>query len=125
MLSGSLPRRPGRSLCASSMAAVFVYVTAKDRAQALAIGRSLVEERLVACVNVLDSVRSLYWWEGKVQEEEEALFVAKTRSELMEKVVARVKELHSYQVPCVVALPVAAGNPDFLDWITAETSPQA
>jgi periplasmic divalent cation tolerance protein len=84
-----------------------------------------VEERLVACVNVLDTVRSLYWWEGKVQEEDEALFVAKTRSELVEKVVARVKELHSYQVPCVVALPVAAGNPDFLDWITAETSPQA
>jgi len=107
------------------MAAVFVYVTAKDRAQALAIGRSLVEERLVACVNVLDNVRSLYWWEGKVQEEDEALFVAKTRSELVEKVVARVKELHSYQVPCVVALPVAAGNPDFLDWITAETGPQA
>ena len=107
------------------MAAVFVYVTAKDRAQALAIGRSLVEERLVACVNVLDHVRSLYWWAGKVQEEDEALFVAKTRSELVEKVVARVKELHSYQVPCVVALPVAAGNPDFLDWITAETGPQA
>jgi periplasmic divalent cation tolerance protein len=106
------------------MAAVFVYVTAKDRAQALAIGRTLVEERLVACVNVLNNVRSLYWWEGKVQEEDEALFVAKTRSELMEKVVARVKELHSYQVPCVVALPVAAGNPDFLDWITAETGPQ-
>ncbi|MBI4804174.1 MAG: divalent-cation tolerance protein CutA [Desulfovibrio sp.] len=107
------------------MAAVFVYVTAKDRTEALAIGRTLVEERLVACVNVLDNVRSLYWWEGKVQEEDEALFVAKTRSELMEKVVARVKELHSYQVPCVVALPVAAGNPDFLDWITAETGPQA
>lgn len=106
------------------MSAVFVYVTAKDRAEALAIGRTLVEERLVACVNVLDGMRSLYWWEGKVQEEDEALFVAKTRSELMEKVVARVKELHSYQVPCVVALPVAAGNPDFLDWITAETGPQ-
>ena len=106
-------------------AAMFVYVTASSRTEALAIGRTLVEERLVACVNVLDRVRSLYWWEGKVQEEDEALFVAKTRPELVRKVVARVKELHSYQVPCVVALPVADGNPDFLDWIAAETGPQS
>ncbi|WP_243358769.1 divalent-cation tolerance protein CutA [Fundidesulfovibrio terrae] len=107
------------------MAAVFVYVTARDRAEALAIGRTLVQERLVACANVLDGVRSLYWWDGAVQEEDEALFVAKTRSELVDAVVARVKELHSYEVPCVVALPVAAGNPDFLDWISAETGPQS
>jgi len=107
------------------MEAVFLYVTAKDRAEALLIGRVLVEERLVACVNVLDGVRSLYWWEGKVQEEDEALFVAKTRAGLVDTVVARVKQLHSYEVPCVVALPVAAGNPDFLDWISAETRPQA
>lgn len=105
--------------------AMFVYVTAKDRAEALSIGRRLVQERLVACVNVLDNVRSLYWWEGAVQEEDEALFVAKTRPELVDKVVARVRELHSYRVPCVVALPVAAGNPDFLDWISAETGPQS
>jgi periplasmic divalent cation tolerance protein len=103
---------------------MFIYVTARDRAEALSIGRTLVEERLVACVNVLGGVHSLYWWEGKVQEDDEALFVAKTRSELAQRVVARVKELHSYQTPCVVALPIADGNPDFLDWISAETGPQ-
>jgi len=106
------------------MSVMFVYVTASDRSEALSIGRILVEERLVACVNVLDSVRSVYWWEGRVQEGDEALFIAKTRSELVGRVTARVKELHSYRTPCVVALPVAAGNPDFLDWVSAETGPQ-
>jgi len=104
---------------------VFLYVTTRDRAEALAIGRTLVAERLVACVNVLDGVRSIYWWQGAVQEEPEALFVAKTRASLVPRVVERVNALHSYEVPCVVALPVADGNPRFLDWISAETGPQA
>ena len=114
----------GRPGARGETAQAFIYVTAANRAEALSIGRTLVEERLVACVNVLDGVRSLYWWEGKVQEDDEALFVAKTRSELAARVVARVKELHSYRTPCVVALPIADGNPDFLDWISAETGPQ-
>ena len=107
------------------MDAMFVYVTARDKAEALYIGRTLVSERLVACVNVLDGLRSVYWWDGAVQEEDEACFVAKTRRELVDKVVKRVKELHSYDVPCVVALPVADGNPDFLDWVAAETRPNS
>ncbi|MFZ5426750.1 MAG: divalent-cation tolerance protein CutA [Thermodesulfobacteriota bacterium] len=106
------------------MAALFVYVTAGDRAEALKIGRTLVEERLAACANVMDGLTSVYWWDGKVQESAEACFIAKTRSELFERLTARVKELHSYDVPCVVALPVADGNPDFMDWISAETGPQ-
>lgn len=102
---------------------VFIYVTAKDRAEALSIGRALVDERLVACVNILDAMRSLYWWDGAVREADEAVLIAKTRSELARAVTARVKALHSYEVPCVVVLPVADGNPDFLDWIAAETRP--
>jgi len=101
----------------------FVYVTAKDKDEALSIGRALVTERLAACVNILDGLHSLYWWEGAVQEAREAAFIAKTRSELLPRVIARVKELHSYEVPCVVALPVLGGNPDFLDWVSAETLP--
>ena len=107
------------------MGAAFVYVTASSRDEARAIGKTLVLERLVACVNVLDGLDSIYWWDGRVQESSEACFVAKTRMELIPKVTARVRELHSYEVPCVVALPVADGNPDFLDWISAETGPQA
>ena len=100
---------------------VFVYVTTKHKEEALAIGRTLVEERLAAGVNILDSLHSLYWWKGAVREAPEAAFIAKTRSELVPRVISRVKELHSYEVPCVVALPVADGNPDFLDWVSAET----
>jgi len=101
----------------------FVYVTARDKNEALSIGRALVEERLAAGVNILDGLRSLYWWKGKVQEANEAALIAKTRSELVARVIMRVKELHSYEVPCVAALPVADGNPDFLDWICAQTRP--
>ena len=101
--------------------AVFLYMTARDKTQAEDIGRRLVEERLAACVNILDGVRSLYWWDGAVRESSEAALIAKTVRGLAARVVARVRELHSYDVPCVVALPIEAGNPDFLDWIAAET----
>jgi len=99
-----------------------IYVTASGRDEALELARSLVGARLVACANVLDGATSLYWWEGKVQEEPEAVMICKTRSELVDAVIARVKELHSYSCPCVVVLPIIAGNPAFLDWIGAETA---
>lgn len=123
MISPGVPGPQTAGLPESAVAFVLIYVTAKDRAEALSIGRALVDERLVACVNILDGMRSLYWWEGAVQEADEAVLIAKTRSELAPAVAARVKVLHSYDVPCVVVLPVADGNPDFLDWIAAETRP--
>ncbi len=98
-----------------------IYITASSRDEALMLARRLVEERLVACANVLDGATSLYWWEGKVQEEREAVLIAKTRAPLVEAVVARVKELHSYSCPCVVAVPIADGNPAFLAWVDGET----
>ncbi|WP_041041435.1 divalent-cation tolerance protein CutA [Paramagnetospirillum magnetotacticum] len=98
-----------------------IYVTASDREEAMALARSLVEERLVACANVMDGVTSVYWWEGKVCEGPEAVLICKTRAELVESVIARVRERHSYACPCVVALPIEAGNPAYLDWIKTET----
>ncbi len=98
-----------------------IYVTAPDRDAALAIARTLVEARLVACANVFEGATSLYWWEGRVHEEAEAVMVAKTRSDAVSAVVSKVKEIHSYSCPCVVALPIVAGNQEFLDWISAET----
>ncbi|MFH1790944.1 MAG: divalent-cation tolerance protein CutA [Candidatus Omnitrophota bacterium] len=100
---------------------VILYITAKDRAEAGKIGRVLVEERLAACVNILDNVHSMYWWEGRVQSDTEAVIIAKTREELTEKAVARVKSVHSYSCPCVVALPILNGSKDYLDWIKKET----
>jgi periplasmic divalent cation tolerance protein len=103
------------------MGALLVYLTASGPAEAEAIGRRLVEKRLAACVNILGPIRSLYWWEGKIQDEAETAFIAKTRDDLVEALIAEVKAAHSYQVPCVVALPIVAGAPDFLAWIAAET----
>ena len=103
-----------------------IYITASNRYEARRIARTLVEERLAACANVISPIDSFYWWQGKVNEEREVALFAKTRVELVEAVIARVRALHSYSVPCVVALPILAGNPAFLDWIGAETrAPEA
>lgn len=98
----------------------WLYMTAGGRDEALKLGRALVEERLVACVNVFDGATSLYWWDGGVQEDAETIVVAKTRASGVERVVERVKELHSYDCPCVVALPIVGGNPAFVQWIGDE-----
>ncbi len=99
-----------------------VYMTAADEDEAGRIGRALVAERLAACVNVIPGMRSFYRWQDEVQDDREVVVIAKTRETLLDALVARVKELHSYDCPCVVALPIVAGNPDFLDWIEAETA---
>ncbi len=103
----------------------FLYVTAANAEQAKTIGEALVAERLVACVNILSPMSSIYWWQGQIQRDTEAVLIAKTRAELVERVIARVKALHSYTVPCVVSLAVEAGNPAFLQWIADETKPAA
>ena len=103
------------------MASWFVYITAKDKAQALKIGRALVEERLAACINVWEGVTSVYRWEGAVEEATEAVLIAKTTESQIPAIVDRVKELHSYACPCVVAWPLETGNPAYLDWIERET----
>ena len=102
---------------------VAVCVTAPSRAEAEAIGRALVEARLAASVNIVPGVVSLYWWEGEVREADEAMVWAKTRADLVEPLTARVKALHSYACPCVIALPIAGGDAEYLAWIDAETAP--
>ena len=102
------------------MELVFVYMTAGSRDEAERIGRALVEERLAACVNILGSITSIYRWQGAVETAEEVVVIAKTRADLFDGLVARVKELHSYAVPCVVELPIGRGNPDYLDWLRDE-----
>ncbi len=99
-----------------------LYVTCASEDEATKIGYALVEERLAACANVLGSMTSIFRWEGKVQKEKEVALILKTRSELVERATARIKALHGYTVPCVVALPIVAGNSDFLAWIDQETA---
>lgn len=104
------------------MQPVFLYITADTPEEAAAIGRSLVEERLAACVNILGGITSFYWWEGEVQQGAETALIAKTRADLTDAITARIKQLHGYTCPCVVALPIQGGNQDFIDWIAAETA---
>jgi periplasmic divalent cation tolerance protein len=99
-----------------------LYMTAGSAEEARRIGAALVDERLTACVNIIDGMTSIYRWEGAVRNDSETVMIAKTRRDLVDGVIARVKTLHSYSCPCVVALPIVAGNPAFLDWIGAETA---
>jgi len=100
-----------------------VYITAKDRTEALKLGRWLVRERLAACANILGPVQSVYRWKGRVEEAGEAALLAKTTGARWPELVRRVKERHSYETPCIVAFAIRAGYRPFLEWITAESLP--
>ena len=99
-----------------------LYITVGNAEEAASIARDLLDARLIACANIIDGAKSLYRWEGKIAEESEVVMIAKTREDLVGKVIDRVRELHSYDCPCIVALPIVAGNPAFLDWIDEETA---
>jgi periplasmic divalent cation tolerance protein len=103
------------------MAVMLVYATAADADEAQRIGRAVVEERLAACANVLPGMRSFYWWQGRIEEGDEAVLILKTTRARLAELVARVKALHSYDCPSIEALEVADGNPDFLAWVERET----
>jgi len=98
---------------------IFAYITTKDKAEARRIGKILVEKKHAACVNILDGMQSIYWWQGKVEEANEAVLIAKTSDEKVPALIAEVKAQHSYSVPCVVTLPITDGNPDYLKWLTS------
>lgn len=99
-----------------------VYITTASAEEAATIGRALVEARLAACVNILPGMRSIYHWQGAVETADEAVLIAKTRAPLVAGLVARVKAMHSYEVPCAISLPILDGNPDYLRWLGEETS---
>jgi periplasmic divalent cation tolerance protein len=103
------------------VSACVVLVTCPTAERAAEIARALVEERLAACGNVIPGLRSIYRWEGKVQDDAEALLVLKTTGERFEALRERVLSLHPYQVPEVIALPIEAGSAPYLAWIAAET----
>ncbi|MCX8102610.1 MAG: divalent-cation tolerance protein CutA [Geminicoccaceae bacterium] len=97
------------------------WVTCATREEAERIGRAVVEARLAACANILPGIASIYHWQGGIESSEEVGLVLKTRADLVDALVAAVRALHSYTVPCVVALPIGEGNPDYLAWLVAET----
>jgi periplasmic divalent cation tolerance protein len=98
-----------------------VVVTADDADWLAGFTRTLVDERLAACGHLLNPIRSVYRWAGVVHDEAEARVALHTRRSLVPAVVTRTNQLHPYDVPCVIALPLVDGNPDYLRWIVAET----
>lgn len=104
------------------MNTVFIYVTASNQAEAELIARTVVEERLAACANLLGGILSIYWWEGKVCEGREVALVLKTSADRKSELIERIKQLHSYDCPAIACLPIEGGNLDFLKWIQQETA---
>ena len=104
------------------MVACCCLVTVASDDEALAIGRVVVEERLAVAPAMTLAATSIYWWQGALAQAHEAVLILKTRTELVERLTARIKDLHSYQCPGVIALPIAAGNQDYLDWIDRENA---
>jgi periplasmic divalent cation tolerance protein len=102
--------------------AVLVYTTWPSIVEAERAGRTIVERRLAACVNILPGMISHYWWEGKIERAEEAVMIVKTHAALADTVRQAVKELHSYQTPSIMFLPVENVDPDYHAWIVKETS---
>lgn len=100
---------------------VVVLITAPSEDEAARIARTLVETKLAACINIVKNIRSIYTWQGKIEDDSEALMVVKTKKRLFESLSKKVKELHSYTVPEIIALPIVDGSEDYLKWLREST----
>ncbi|MCX6995884.1 MAG: divalent-cation tolerance protein CutA [Kiritimatiellaeota bacterium] len=99
-----------------------IYITVATKREAQRIARALLRERWAAGVNLVGPISSSYWWQGRIEQSQEWLLLAKTRTALLGPLISCVKALHSYKVPCIVALPITRGNPEFFRWIERETA---
>ena len=96
---------------------IVVFITASSEDDAVKIARSLVEAKLAGCVNIIKNIRSIYRWEKNVEDEPEVLMIAKTQKTLFDNLMKKVKEIHSYTVPEIIALPIVEGSEDYLKWL--------
>ena len=101
---------------------IVVMITAGSEEEGAAIARALLEERLIACANLIGGIRSLYRWEGKVCDDPEILLLCKTERRLFSRLAEKVKSVHSYDVPEIIALPLVEGWQPYLDWVGQETT---
>lgn len=101
---------------------IVVLITAPSREVGDGIADALLDDKLVACVNIIPAINSFYWWQGDKLSDEEVLLIAKSRTELFhEGIVPAVRASHPYDVPEIIALPILMGSQDYLDWIDKET----
>ena len=100
---------------------IVILVTAKDDAEANKIAEKLVAKKLIACVNIVPGIQSIFRWQGKVDRAQEVLLVLKSRRRHFPAIVKTVQALHSYDVPEIIALPIVEGNKDYLQWMTEST----
>ncbi len=98
-----------------------IFITTSSLDEAEKIGRALVEEKLVACANIISPIRSIYRWQGKICDDKEALIILKTKKKLFKQIENRVKALHSYEVPEVISMPIIEGSNKYLSWLESET----
>ncbi|MEW6108021.1 MAG: divalent-cation tolerance protein CutA [Nitrospirota bacterium] len=101
---------------------IVVFITSSNEQEAEKIAKAVIESRLAACVNIIKNVRSIYRWQGRIEDDNEALMIVKTRSDLFEELLNAVKGLHSYSVPEVIAMPIIEGSGDYLKWLEKETA---
>lgn len=99
---------------------VVLFITTADDEEAQLISRVLLEQRKAACISIVPKVNSLFWWQGNIEQAEESLLVVKTRAELLDEIVKLVKEIHSSDVPEIIALPIVGGSQDYLEWVGEE-----
>ncbi|NGP88632.1 divalent-cation tolerance protein CutA [Fodinibius halophilus] len=102
------------------------YITTKDKEEAKSIGRTLVEEKLAACVNIVDGMEAIYRWKGEIVEDSETILIAKTPYHNVKELTKRVKELHSYECPCIISLQLTEqeGNDDYQQWLIKNSKRQ-
>jgi len=100
---------------------IVVFVTSPGEEEASSLARALVEAKLAACVNMVSNVRSIYSWQGKIEDDRELLMIIKTQRHLFDRLTTKVREIHSYDVPEIIALPIVEGSPDYLRWLQEST----
>ena len=104
------------------MKCVQIFITAPTRDEAERIGRHILDQKLVACYQLISSVQSVYWWKGQQETADECMILAKSTDSLVPSIVQAVTALHSYEVPEIIAVPIVGGNPDYLSWIESSVS---
>ena len=99
---------------------VLVYITTSGEEESKEIGRTIVEERLAGCVNIIPTIKSLYWWKGEIEDDNESILIVKTKVSNIENIIKKVKEIHSYENPAILAIPIIEGSKTYLDYLDGE-----